>query len=137
MAFSVGLDGEGIAFLTNFIVVCWGVAGLLLTNGTILTPVTLTQPSWKIGLHCSTLYGLPSVRSCDKAAPSCPSTYHFLNVYFFSLHDFLCRFSPYEWDNPHPCNEEPDVLENQFSLMNSLWFTVGSLMQQGSDIAPK
>lgn len=49
----------------------------------------------------------------------------------------LARFSPYEWDNPHPCNEEPDVLENQFSLMNSLWFTVGSLMQQGSDIAPK
>ncbi|EEB18532.1 glutamate receptor, ionotropic kainate 2 precursor, putative [Pediculus humanus corporis] len=49
----------------------------------------------------------------------------------------LARFSPYEWDNPHPCNEEPDVLENQFSLMNSLWFTVGSLMQQGSDITPK
>ncbi|XP_052126881.1 glutamate receptor ionotropic, kainate 2 isoform X1 [Frankliniella occidentalis] len=49
----------------------------------------------------------------------------------------LARFSPYEWDNPHPCNDEPDVLENQFSLMNSLWFTIGSLMQQGSDIAPK
>jgi hypothetical protein len=29
------------------------------------------------------------------------------------------------------------VLENQFSLLNSLWFTIGSLMQQGSDIAPK
>jgi glutamate receptor, ionotropic, invertebrate len=27
-------------------------------------------------------------------------------------------------------------LENQFSLKNSLWFTIGSLMQQGSDIAP-
>jgi len=50
---------------------------------------------------------------------------------------FTCRFSPYEWDNPHPCNDEPDVLENQFSLLNSLWFTIGSLMQQGSDIAPK
>ncbi|KAG8234007.1 hypothetical protein J437_LFUL013925, partial [Ladona fulva] len=49
----------------------------------------------------------------------------------------LARFSPYEWDNPHPCNEVPDVLENQFSLLNSLWFTIGSLMQQGSDIAPK
>lgn len=47
------------------------------------------------------------------------------------------RFSPYEWDNPHPCNDQPDVLENQFSLLNSLWFTIGSLMQQGSDIAPK
>ncbi|CAH1126003.1 unnamed protein product [Ceutorhynchus assimilis] len=49
----------------------------------------------------------------------------------------LARFSPYEWDNPHPCNSEPDVLENQFTLLNSLWFTIGSLMQQGSDIAPK
>ncbi|XP_065349388.1 glutamate receptor ionotropic, kainate 2 isoform X1 [Cloeon dipterum] len=49
----------------------------------------------------------------------------------------LARFSPYEWDNPHPCNDEPDVLENQFSILNSLWFTIGSLMQQGSDIAPK
>ncbi|XP_034252804.1 glutamate receptor ionotropic, kainate 2-like isoform X2 [Thrips palmi] len=49
----------------------------------------------------------------------------------------LARFSPYEWDNPHPCNDEPEILENQFSLMNSLWFTIGSLMQQGSDIAPK
>uniref|UniRef100_A0A8D8RHD6 Glutamate receptor 1 n=1 Tax=Cacopsylla melanoneura TaxID=428564 RepID=A0A8D8RHD6_9HEMI len=49
----------------------------------------------------------------------------------------LARFSPYEWDNPHPCNHQSDVLENQFSLLNSLWFTIGSLMQQGSDIAPK
>jgi ABC-type amino acid transport substrate-binding protein len=43
----------------------------------------------------------------------------------------LARFSPYEWVNPHPCNPETDELENQFSLVNSLWFTIGSLMQQG------
>ncbi|CAM1305345.1 Uncharacterised protein g4013 [Pycnogonum litorale] len=49
---------------------------------------------------------------------------------------FVARFSPYEWVSPHPCNQESDILENQFSLMNSLWFTIGSLMQQGSDIAP-
>ncbi|KAG1662346.1 Glutamate receptor ionotropic, kainate 2 [Nymphon striatum] len=48
----------------------------------------------------------------------------------------IARFSPYEWVSPHPCNQESDVLENQFSLMNSLWFTIGSLMQQGSDLAP-
>jgi len=51
---------------------------------------------------------------------------------------FVFRFSPYEWENPHPCNSEaPDVFENKFSLNNSLWFTIGSLMQQGSDMAPK
>ena len=48
----------------------------------------------------------------------------------------LRRFSPYEWDNPHPCNEQ-EVLVNEFSLCNSMWFTVGSLMQQGSDLTPK
>ncbi|XP_063826742.1 glutamate receptor ionotropic, kainate 2 isoform X6 [Ostrinia nubilalis] len=49
----------------------------------------------------------------------------------------LARFSPYEWDTPRNCLDEPPVLENQFTLLNSLWFTIGSLMQQGSDIAPK
>ncbi|CAH1182546.1 unnamed protein product [Phyllotreta striolata] len=50
----------------------------------------------------------------------------------------LARFSPYEWDDPHSCRGAPPaVLENQFTLLNSLWFTVGTLMQQGSDIAPK
>jgi len=48
----------------------------------------------------------------------------------------LARFSPYEWYNPHPCNEDCDVVENQFTLLNSLWFTVGSLMQQGSKYIP-
>ncbi|CAG0923707.1 unnamed protein product [Notodromas monacha] len=49
----------------------------------------------------------------------------------------IARFTPYEWDNPHPCVQNPPALENQFSLLNSLWFTIGSLMQQGSDVAPK
>ncbi|XP_043469345.1 glutamate receptor ionotropic, kainate 2 isoform X3 [Leptopilina heterotoma] len=49
----------------------------------------------------------------------------------------LARFSPYEWENPHPCRSKSDVIENDFTLLNSLWFTIGSLMQQGSDIAPK
>ena len=43
----------------------------------------------------------------------------------------LARFSPYEWYNPHPCNPDSDMVENQFTLLNSLWFTIGSLMQQG------
>lgn len=29
------------------------------------------------------------------------------------------------------------MLENDFSLLNSFWFTIGSLFQQGSDLAPK
>jgi ionotropic glutamate receptor len=49
----------------------------------------------------------------------------------------LARFSPYEWRNPHPCNPDSEYLENTFTLTNSLWFAVGTLMQQGSDINPK
>jgi len=48
----------------------------------------------------------------------------------------LARFSPYEWYNPHPCNAQCDIVENQFTLVNSLWFCVGSLMQQGLSVSP-
>ncbi|XP_078033196.1 glutamate receptor ionotropic, kainate 2 [Augochlora pura] len=49
----------------------------------------------------------------------------------------VARFSPYEWNNPHPCHVGSEVVENQFSLANSFWFTIGTLMQQGSDLNPK
>ncbi|XP_068900422.1 glutamate receptor ionotropic, kainate 2-like isoform X3 [Tenebrio molitor] len=49
----------------------------------------------------------------------------------------VARFSPYEWHNPHPCDFENELVENQFSLANSFWFTIGTLMQQGSDLNPK
>lgn len=49
----------------------------------------------------------------------------------------LGRLSPSEWDNPYPCIEEPEELENQFTINNSLWFATGALLQQGSEIAPK
>lgn len=47
------------------------------------------------------------------------------------------RMSPEEWDNPYPCIEEPEVLVNQFSFKNAMWFSIGALLQQGSEIAPK
>lgn len=49
----------------------------------------------------------------------------------------VARFSPYEWHNPHPCDIDNDVIENQFTMANSFWFTIGTLMQQGSDLNPK
>lgn len=53
------------------------------------------------------------------------------------------HLSPYEWSDPHPCSHsngaehEREPLRNQFSLLNSFWFTIGSLMQQGSDLTPR
>lgn len=49
----------------------------------------------------------------------------------------IARLTPYEWVSGHPCDDDPDELENQFSLGNCLWFVVGSVMQQGSDLGPR
>ena len=49
----------------------------------------------------------------------------------------MARFSPYEWNNPHPCNAESDVVENQFSISNSFWFITGTFLRQGSGLNPK
>lgn len=55
-----------------------------------------------------------------------------------SPHPSLHRLSPYEWYNPHPClRARPHILENQYTLGNSLWFPVGGFMQQGSEIMPR
>ncbi|XP_031766702.2 glutamate receptor ionotropic, kainate 2-like isoform X1 [Galleria mellonella] len=50
---------------------------------------------------------------------------------------FLARFSPNDWENPHPCDKSPDELENIWHIKNSCWLTMGSIMTQGSDILPK
>lgn len=47
----------------------------------------------------------------------------------------VARFS--EWHNAHPCDIDNDIIENQFSIANSFWFAIGTLMQQGSDLNPK
>ncbi|XP_043939770.1 glutamate receptor ionotropic, kainate 3 [Protopterus annectens] len=49
----------------------------------------------------------------------------------------IARFSPYEWYDAHPCNPGSDIVENNFTLLNSFWFGVGSLMQQGSELMPR
>ncbi|RZC36214.1 Lig chan, ANF receptor and/or SBP bac 3 domain containing protein, partial [Asbolus verrucosus] len=50
---------------------------------------------------------------------------------------FVARMAPGDWENPHPCNLTPDELENLWSISNCLWLTMGSIMNQGSDILPK
>lgn len=47
----------------------------------------------------------------------------------------VSRFSPHEWRY-----EETFVgptVSNDFSLYNSLWFSLGAFMQQGCDICPR
>lgn len=46
------------------------------------------------------------------------------------------RLCPAEWQNPYPCVEQPPALDNQFTLHNALWFNLGAVLLQGSEIAP-
>uniref|UniRef100_A0A8C4QMV0 Glutamate receptor n=1 Tax=Eptatretus burgeri TaxID=7764 RepID=A0A8C4QMV0_EPTBU len=82
---------------------------------------------------------------------TCPGLFSFLypfssEVWIYILLSYLgvcsvlfivARFTPYEWYNPHPCNPDSDVVENSFTLINSFWFGVGALMQQGSELMPR
>ncbi|XP_050296371.1 glutamate receptor ionotropic, kainate 2-like [Anthonomus grandis grandis] len=85
-----------------------------------------------------------------KPEPVPPSLFMFLSPFstrvwlmlgvayiFVSISIFIMgRLSPSEWTNPYPCVDEPEYLVNQFSIRNSLWFTIGGLLQQGSELAP-
>ncbi|CAF0913490.1 unnamed protein product [Rotaria sordida] len=48
----------------------------------------------------------------------------------------IARCSPDEWRNPYPCDSDYNYLENRFTVSNTLWFSIGTLMQQGADISP-
>lgn len=103
--------------------------------------VDFTMPFMNLGI--SILY-----RKADKAATN---LFSFLEPFSFDVWIYmataylgvsivlfvLSRATPYEWDNPHPCNPDPDELENNFNMVNCLWFSMGSLMGQGCDILPK
>ena len=64
--------------------------------------------------------------------------YYLIAAYIFvSVELFVIgRICPSEWVNPYPCIDEPSTLKNQLCFKNCLWFTLGSMMQQGSEIAP-
>ena len=44
----------------------------------------------------------------------------------------VSRWSPYEWESGYNAQQE-----NKFNVLNSLWFTMGALMLQGSDACPR
>nr|CAH8873534.1 unnamed protein product [Trichobilharzia regenti] len=46
------------------------------------------------------------------------------------------RLSPHEWTAPHPCDERGDTRKNQFTLLNSFYYNVSALLNQGTELAP-
>ncbi|KAA0710041.1 Glutamate receptor ionotropic, kainate 5 [Triplophysa tibetana] len=73
--------------------------------------------------------------------PFSPAVWLFMLLAYLAVSCILflaARLSPYEWYNPFPCwRERRDLLENQYTLGNSLWFPIGGFMQQGSEIMPR
>ena len=47
------------------------------------------------------------------------------------------RIALTEWESPTPWEDEPSEVESTLTLHNCFWHNWGSLMCQGSDIAPK
>ncbi|XP_077485672.1 glutamate receptor ionotropic, kainate 2-like isoform X1 [Amblyomma americanum] len=103
--------------------------------------VDFTMPFMNLGI--SILY-----RKADKKppwlfsflAPLSLEVWIYMSTAFLGVSLFLfvvARFSPYEWVNPHPCDPRPAELENRFTIWNTLWFTIGCLMQQGCDVTPR
>ncbi|KAL1492274.1 hypothetical protein ABEB36_012749 [Hypothenemus hampei] len=121
-----------------------GNADLGITDLTITSErenaVDFTMPFMNLGI--SILYKKPE--------PMPPSLFMFLSPFstgvwlmlgvayiLVSIAIFIMgRLSPSEWNNPFPCLEDPDYFVNQFTIKNSLWFTIGGLLQQGSELAP-
>jgi len=102
--------------------------------------VSFSMPWMNLGI--SILYVQPR--------PAPPSMLAFLDpfttdVYVYTILVFvfvtliiyvLARFSPNQWEEPSNCIRDPEEYENQYTLLNSFWFVMGALMQQGSDVAP-
>ncbi|KAH8278044.1 hypothetical protein KR026_006912 [Drosophila bipectinata] len=53
------------------------------------------------------------------------------------LKTIVARIAQMDWENPHPCNPDPEVLENMWHIHNTGWLSVASIMTAGCDILPK
>lgn len=47
------------------------------------------------------------------------------------------RMTPFEWEFPHPIKPGDNTLENSMTLLNCLWFSIGSVLCAGCEILPK
>lgn len=103
--------------------------------------IDFTKPFWNLGI--TILFRKPMAPPAELFKFLSPFTSelwaYVLAVYIVvSVMMFvIARLTPYEWDNPYPCDVHNEALENQFGIMNSLWFTIGALMQQGKKLLIK
>lgn len=49
----------------------------------------------------------------------------------------VCRITPNEWHDPQPWKDRNNELETRLNVANLIWFSCGTMLQQGSDISPQ
>lgn len=103
--------------------------------------VDFTYPFMATGI--TILYKRPTTKETSLwsfLAPFSPIVWIYLITAIVSISlvlFYVGRFTPYQWLNPNPCPHHEPILENEMTSRNSFWCTIGSLMQQGTEVAPK
>ncbi|CAG9562718.1 unnamed protein product [Danaus chrysippus] len=115
-----------------------------------ITDLTITAARQKVVDFTSPFMNLGITILYKKPSKQPPDLFSFISPFSYAVWGYLTgayvgvsallfllgRFAPEEWQNPYPCIEEPETLDNQWTLANSFWFTLGSVLTQGSEIAP-
>lgn len=96
-----------------------------------ITALDFTPSFMTLGV--AILYEKPTVKppsTFSFMSPFSKEVWVFLGLSYLTVSlCFFClgRICRSQWENPYPCIEEPEFLENQFSLQNSMWFAIGEL----------
>ncbi|VDP67597.1 unnamed protein product [Echinostoma caproni] len=72
--------------------------------------------------------------------PLAPQVWFYVLAIYFAV--CVCMFiasrlSPYEWNAPHACEDGGDMTKNQFTLLNSFYYNISALLNQGTELAPQ
>ncbi|VDI60713.1 Hypothetical predicted protein [Mytilus galloprovincialis] len=120
-----------------------GTADMALADFTITYDrervVDFTKPFMEVGI--SIMIKKPEIEK--------PGVFSFMKPFNFKIWIFIMlaygsvsiglflvsRFSPYEWTKVK--GEKDPQLNEEFSMLNSFWFSTGALMLQGSDSCPR
>lgn len=116
-----------------------GICDLTMTSSR-RTAVDFTPPFMTLGI--SILYAKPEVPPANYfsfLSPFSVDVWMYMATGFLAvslLLFILARMAPADWENPHPC-KEPEELENVWTMTNTTWLAIGSIMGQGCDLLPK
>ena len=101
------------------------------------TVIDFTKPFMNLGI--SILFKAPKAPATELFSFMNPLA---LEIWLYILFAYVlvsltiwivARFSPYEWAHPDPCVDRTEgaFFQNDFTMSNSFWFAIGTLMQQG------